>query len=44
MENFNRLNDLYFKKLLGDKNRKNLTLSFLNAISSNSFLVYLPEK
>ena len=32
MENFNRLNDLYFKKLLGDKNRKNLTLSFLNAI------------
>ena len=25
MENFNRLNDLYFKKLLGDKKRKNLT-------------------
>ena len=23
MENFNRLNDLYFKKLLGDKKRKN---------------------
>ena len=32
MENFNRLNDLYFKKLLGDKKRKNLTLSFLNGI------------
>ena len=32
MENFNRLNDLYFKKLLGDKSRKNLTLSFLNSI------------
>lgn len=31
MENFNRLNDLYFKKLLGDK-KKNLTLSFLNGI------------
>ena len=22
MENFNRLNDLYFKKLLGDKKKK----------------------
>lgn len=32
MEKFNRLNDLYFKKLLGDKKRKNLTLSFLNGI------------
>ena len=32
MENFNRLNDLYFKKLLGDKKRKNLTLSFLNGV------------
>ena len=32
MENSNRLNDLYFKKLLGDKKRKNLTLSFLNGI------------
>ena len=29
---FNRLNDLYFKKLMGDKNRKKLTLSFLNSI------------
>lgn len=29
---FNRLNDLYFKKLLGDKKRKNLTLNFLNSI------------
>ena len=32
METFNRLNDLYFKKLLGDKKRKNLTLSFLNGV------------
>lgn len=32
MEKFNRLNDLYFKKLLGDIKRKNLTLSFLNGI------------
>lgn len=32
IKNFNRLNDLYFKKLMGDKNRKNLTLSFLNSI------------
>ena len=32
MENFNRLNDLYFKKLLGDKKRKNLTLSFLHGV------------
>lgn len=32
MENFNRLNDLYFKKLLGDKNRKNLTRSFLSGV------------
>ncbi len=29
---FNRLNDLYFKQLLGDEKRKNLTLSFLNDI------------
>ena len=26
---FNRLNDLYFKRLLGDKNKKSLTLNFL---------------
>lgn len=32
INDFNRLNDLYFKKLMGDKNRKNLTLSFLNSI------------
>ena len=29
---FNRLNDLYFKRLLGDKRRKNFTLNFLNAM------------
>ena len=29
---FNRLNDLYFKRLLGDKNKKSLTLNFLNSI------------
>lgn len=32
MQKFNRLNDLYFKYLLGSEARKNLTLSFLNAI------------
>ena len=29
---FNRLNDLYFKQLLGDEKRKHLTLNFLNDI------------
>jgi len=29
---FNRLNDLYFKQLLGDERRKDLTLCFLNDI------------
>ena len=28
----NRLNDVFFKSLLGDINRKNLTLNFLNDI------------
>lgn len=32
IQDFNRLNDLYFKYLLGSEARKNLTLSFLNAI------------
>ena len=43
MENFNRLNDLYFKKLLGDKNRKNLTLSFLNAILNKDEREYFTD-
>ena len=29
---FNRLNDYYFKNLLGDEKRKNLTLDFLNSV------------
>lgn len=29
---FNRLNDLYFKQLLGDERRKDLTLCFLNDV------------
>ena len=29
---FNRINDLYFKQLMGDPHRKNLTLNFLNSI------------
>ena len=28
----NRLNDVFFKSLMGDKNRKEITLSFLNAV------------
>lgn len=32
MEKFNRLNDLFFKYLLGTEARKDLTLAFLNAI------------
>lgn len=35
IKNFNRLNDLYFKYLLGSEQRKNLTLSFLNSILAN---------
>lgn len=32
IKNFYRLNDVYFKSLLGDKRRKKLTLNFLNCI------------
>ena len=32
---FNRLNDYYFKNLLGDEKRKNLTLDFLNSVFSS---------
>ncbi len=28
---FNRLNDVYVKALLGDENKKNLTLDFINS-------------
>lgn len=41
--NFNRLNDLYFKKLMGDKNRKNLTLSFLNSILNKDEQEYFTD-
>jgi len=37
---FNRLNDLYFKYLLGSEQRKNLTLNFLNAILSKDDTSY----
>ena len=40
---FNRLNDLYFKKLMGDKNRKNLTLSFLNSILNKDEQEYFTD-
>ena len=40
---FNRLNDLYFKKLLGDKKRKNLTLSFLNSILNKDEQSYFTD-
>ena len=32
IKDINRLNDVFFKSLLGDINRKNLTLNFLNDI------------
>lgn len=32
IKNFNRLNDVFFKSLLGDDKRKQLTLNFLNSI------------
>ena len=32
IKNINRLNDVYFKFLLGTENRKSLTLSFINSI------------
>ncbi len=42
MQDLNRLNDVFFKWLLGDNRRKNLTLDFLNDIlkrdSSNCFI------
>ncbi len=42
MQDLNRLNDIFFKWLLGDDRRKNLTLDFLNDIlkrdSSNRFV------
>lgn len=44
MENFNRLNDLYFKKLLGDKKRKNLTLSFLHGVLNKDDKNYFTDK
>ena len=43
METFNRLNDLYFKKLLGDKKRKNLTLSFLNGVLNKDDEIYFTK-
>lgn len=36
IKNFYRLNDVYFKSLLGDKRRKNLTLNFLNSVLKRS--------
>ena len=41
--NFNRLNDLYFKKLLGDDKRKKLTLSFLNSILNKDEQEYFTD-
>ena len=32
IKDINRLNDVFFKSLLGSKERKNLTLNFLNSI------------
>ena len=32
IKDINRLNDVFFKSLLGDEARKNLTLNFLNSI------------
>lgn len=32
IQNINRLNDVFFKSLLGDIKRKNLTLNFLNDV------------
>ena len=43
MNDFNRLNDLYFKKLLGDDKRKKLTLSFLNGILNNNDKDYFTD-
>lgn len=43
MKNFNRLNDIYFKRLLGTKKRKNLTLSFLNAILNKDNTNYFTD-
>ncbi len=43
MDDFNRLNDLYFKKLLGDDKRKKLTLSFLNGILNKNDKDYFTD-